>query len=237
MGRDIDQTFDAVVDATVDDVWQAISTGPGIDSWFMGRNEIHGGRLRTVFADCEITATEPGERFAFTTPVGADGRVIAYDFLIEARESGSTSVRMVATGFLPDDDWDDEYVAMSMGHAMFFRTLTEYLTFFAGATATPVTVNGPVVADWPAAWAALAAELGLADGPPQAGDPVTVRLAGRTAEGVVYFANAHTLGVRTTDALFRFVRGLDGPMIAMHHVFTGDAAESAWTEWMARVFG
>ena len=35
------------LDATPEQVWEAIATGPGIDSWFMGRNEIEpreGGR-------------------------------------------------------------------------------------------------------------------------------------------------------------------------------------------------
>ena len=37
------------VHATPEEVWQAIATGPGIDSWFMGRNEVEpgeGGRPR-----------------------------------------------------------------------------------------------------------------------------------------------------------------------------------------------
>jgi hypothetical protein len=37
------------LDATPEQVWEAVSTGPGVDSWFMGRNEIEGrvgGRTR-----------------------------------------------------------------------------------------------------------------------------------------------------------------------------------------------
>jgi uncharacterized protein YndB with AHSA1/START domain len=36
------------VDATPEEVWEAIATGPGVDSWFMGRNEVEprqGARL------------------------------------------------------------------------------------------------------------------------------------------------------------------------------------------------
>ena len=39
------------VDATPEEVWEAIATGPGIDSWFMGRNEVEpgeGGKARMV---------------------------------------------------------------------------------------------------------------------------------------------------------------------------------------------
>ncbi|HET9722312.1 MAG TPA: SRPBCC domain-containing protein, partial [Actinomycetota bacterium] len=35
---EIDKTIE--VGATPEQVWQAITTGPGLDSWFMGRNEV-----------------------------------------------------------------------------------------------------------------------------------------------------------------------------------------------------
>ena len=41
----------------------------------------------------------------------------------------------------------------------------------------------------------------------------------RPADGVVYFANAHTIGVRTPDALYRFLRGFGKPVVAAHHLF------------------
>jgi uncharacterized protein YndB with AHSA1/START domain len=232
MGREISEVHEVVVDAGVDDVWSAIATGPGIDSWFMGRNEVGDGVVRTGFGECEIVASEPGRRFAYTTPVGPDGRFIGYDFLVEGRAGGSTSVRIIASGFLPGDDWHDEYVAMEMGHALFFRTLVEYLTFFAGRTATPVDVSGPVVTDWPAAFTALARELGRPDAA-RPGDQVTVRVAGTTVGGVVYFVNDHCLAVRTPDALYRFVRGLNGRVLAMHHIFNPpEHPPEFWTTWL-----
>ena len=57
-------------------------------------------------------------------------------------------------------------------------------------------------------------------------------------EGVLYFANAHTIGVRTQDALYRFLRGFAKPAIAAHHLFAEDAdpaqAERAWGSWLDR---
>ena len=46
------------------------------------------------------------------------------------------------------------------------------------------------------------------------------------ADGVVYFANAHAIGVRTPDALYRFMRGFGKPVIAAHHLFAADPARS-----------
>ena len=42
-------------------------------------------------------------------------------------------------------------------------------------------------------------------------------------EGVLYFANAHTIGVRTQEALYRFLRGFGKPTLAAHHLFAEDA--------------
>jgi hypothetical protein len=52
--------------------------------------------------------------------------------------------------------------------------------------------------------------------------------------GTVYFENRHTLGVRTPHALYRFLRGLGGQMIASHHIFTGPDTdtEAAWATWL-----
>lgn len=239
MGHEFDDVFTAEVDASIDDIWQAIATGPGIDSWFMGRNEVADGVVRTVFADCAITASEVGKRFAFTSAVADDGRFIAYDFLIEGREGASTSLRLVSSGFLPGDDWADEYFAMTRGHALFFRTLLELLTFFPGRSATPVTVTGPMIGDWERAWSTLAAALGL-DHPAEVGDEVTIALdASAPIAGTVYFVNEHVIAVRATDAMYRLVRGLHGPMLGMHHVFADvDPAtvERLWQTWIDRVF-
>jgi hypothetical protein len=48
------------------------------------------------------------------------------------------------------------------------------------------------------------------------------------------------LGVRTGDALYRFLRGFRGPMVVSHHLFAEDVdqeqAEQAWQSWLTRLF-
>jgi hypothetical protein len=244
MGHEFEVTDSADVDATVDEVWQAIATGPGIDSWFMGRTEVANGTVRTAFGgytpEAPVSVSDPGKRFAYGAPPAPDGRFVAFDFLIEGRAGGSASIRLVTSGFLPGDDWAEEFDAMTKGGALYFSTLVEYLNHFAGRTATPVTAFGPPVDDWDRAWARLGAELGV-DRPVHTGDQVRISPDGKTTvDGVSYFANEHTVGVRTSDAIYRFVKGFHGPMIAMHHLFTPDTdgtqAEQAWQDWLARVF-
>ena len=48
--------------------------------------------------------------------------------------------------------------------------------------------------------------------------------------GVVYFANAHAIGVRTPDALYRFMRGFAKPVVAAHHLFGPDTRPDPDTE-------
>ncbi|MGH3762186.1 SRPBCC family protein [Actinophytocola sp.] len=253
MGHEFETADSVEVDATPEQVWQAIATGPGIDSWFMGRNEVDHdaatgrGVVRQSFGDYEpehrVTAWEPMRRFAYRTEDAPDGGFVAYEFLVEGRDRGATVLRMATSGFLPGDDWEAEYDAMTTGNALFFATLATYLRHFAGRTAVPVTVFGPPITDWDRTRATLLAALGLS-GTPKPGDRVRVEPAGlEPIDGEVYFVNADTLGVRTPDALYRFIRGFAGPIVAAHHLFGqagpgGDvpAVEHAWQSWLTTTF-
>jgi uncharacterized protein YndB with AHSA1/START domain len=247
MGHDFETSREFDLDATPEQVWEAIATGPGIDSWFMGRNDVQageGGTVRTAFGgyapESTVTAWDPLKRFAHHSGEAPDGRFMAYEFLIEGRAAGSTVLRVVTSGFLPGEDWESEYEAMTAGFDLFFGTLAEYVTHFAGRTATPVTAFGPPVADWSRAWAVLGDALGLT-GPPAVGDRVRFTPDGLAGvDGVVYLTNPDALALRTDDALYRFLRGFRGPMVASHHLFSGDGssggAERAWQAWLARTF-
>jgi uncharacterized protein YndB with AHSA1/START domain len=237
MGHQFAQHHQAEVPASPDEVWAAIATGPGIDSWFMGRNEVTAGAVRTVFGEytpeLEITGRDPARRFAYRSGQAPDGRFIAYEFLIEGRAGASTVLRTVTSGFLPGDDWAEEFEAMTLGGELYFRTLVEYLTHFAGRFAAPVTAFGPPGTNWSRDRSLLCRALGLAD-EAKPGDPAQVGPAG----GVVYVATAHAIAVRTADALYRFMRGFGKPVIAAHHLFSADAepdqARQAWEAWLSR---
>ena len=244
MGHQFAQHHEAEVPASPDEVWAAIATGPGIDSWFMGRNEVKAGAagtVRTVFGEytpeLEITGWDPAHRFAYGSGQAPDGRFIAYEFLIEGRAGASTVLRTVTTGFLPGDDWADEFEAMTLGGELYFRTLVEYLTHFAGRFAVPVTAFGPPGTSWSRDRSLLYRGLGLAE-PPEPGDRVRFTAEIGAQDGVVYLANAHAIGVRTPDALYRFMRGFAKPVIAAHHLFGADAepdqARQAWEAWLSR---
>jgi uncharacterized protein YndB with AHSA1/START domain len=244
MGHQFTEHNEAEVPATPDEVWAAIATGPGMNSWFMGRNEVKagtGGTVRTVFGDYapeqEITEWDPAHRFAYGSSPAPDGRFIAYEFLIAGRADGSTVLRIVTSGFLPGDDWADEFEAMRMGGEFYFRTLVEYLTYFAGRFAVPVTAFGPPGTSWPRDRSLLRRELGLGESA-QPGQPARIRGEVGPADGVVYFASADAIGIRTQDALQGFLHGFGKPVVAAHHLFGPDTeptrARRAWEAWLSR---
>ena len=92
MGHHFEDHEEAELQATPEQVWEAIATGPGIDSWFMGRNQVEpgeGGTVRTSFGgyapESTVTAWEPLKRLAYHSGEAPDGRFVAYEFLIEGR--------------------------------------------------------------------------------------------------------------------------------------------------------
>ena len=235
----VDDEFE--LDATPEEVWQAIASGPGIDSWFMGVSDVEpgvGGSVTTDFGGfaqrSEITAWEPTRHLAYTSEPSPDGRFIAFEYLLEAKDGGTTMMRQVATGFLPGDDWEAEFEAMVTGGLMYTRTLRSYVDHFTGRFGVPVSamVQHP---DFDRAWDRMRADLGLPAETAE-GDRVTLTPTGfAPIAGVIDYLADGYLGVRAADALYRFYRGFFGPGLG-HHVFTDGAdraqLEAEWQGWL-----
>lgn len=246
MAREFETRNEIEVDATPDQVWDAIATGPGIDSWFMGRTEVEpheGGTVRTTIGDdvaleSSVTAWDPPHRLAYRTPEGEDGTFHAFEILVEGRARGSTVVRVVHNCAL-GDDWEAEYDALKKGDRMYVRTLGAYLTHFAPRIATAsIFVVQPH--DHAEPMAALRAGLRLA-GAPADGDRVQLSPAGpQPIDGVVDYATPDILGLRTADSLYRFIQGHAGTVVVEQHAFFPDfdpkRAEAAWQCWLAAVY-
>jgi len=233
------------LDATPEQVWEAITTGRGMDGWFMGANEVdprEGGAVRTSLPgwalESIVTVWEPPTRFVHTTSEGADGRLMAFEYLIAGRADGGATLRFVHSGFLPGDDWEEEYDALRTGDPMFLHTLAQYLKHFRGRIATPISATGPRV-EAGRAWAGFKGALGPA-GAVAEGDPARLTPDGLApVAGVVDYVGPDCLGVRAGDGLYRFVHGLGGAVVLMHHLFSEvdrQAAERAWQAWLDRTF-
>jgi len=78
MAHEFEVREEIELDASPQEVWQAIATGPGVDSWFMGHNEIEpreGGRVTLMDGHIRgvVTLWQPPHRLSYTWNVFAPG--------------------------------------------------------------------------------------------------------------------------------------------------------------------
>jgi uncharacterized protein YndB with AHSA1/START domain len=230
--------------ASPEDVWEALTSSAGMDGWFMGTNDVEqrlGGAVRTSLPgftmESTITTWDPPHRFADESPEGEDGRLMAFAYEIEGRGGSRTLLRWVHSGFLPGDDWEAEYDALKNGDPAYIFKLAEYVEHFRGRKALPVAAFGPQL-DRERAFSVFTSELGLSSSP-AVGDPVDAALDGiGRIHGSVDYLSRDFLGVRTDDAMYRFIHGL-GTVALGHHIFTDidrEAADRAWQAWVDRAF-
>jgi uncharacterized protein YndB with AHSA1/START domain len=246
MPREFELRKEITLDATPEQVWEAIATGPGIDAWFMGRNQIEpreGGRSSMTIgedtSDGVVTAWEPQRRFAHRGDSPDGSTFMAFEWLIEGRGDGTTVLRLVQSGVL-GDDWETEYDALDKGWPMYLHQLGQYLTFFRGRPVTPVMAMQPGGGDPERVRSVFSRGLGL-DGPATEGDRVRLTPEGLAPiEGVIDYVSTDVLGARADDALYRFIRGFDGSVAVGHHLYSDDVdakeAEAAWQAWLGRLF-
>jgi uncharacterized protein YndB with AHSA1/START domain len=246
MGKAFELTYEHETDATPDEVWDAIATGPGLDAWFMGRNEVEpreGGKTRLEISgfgdEATIKVWQPPTRLVTEGAEGPDGSHHSFDYRVEPR-GNKTAVRWTHTGFLGSDNWELEYEGMGEGDPIYFAKLFEYLEHFRGRRATPVNVFHPGPADKDEGWTRFREALGL-EREVSVGDRVTLTPAGLPPiEGEVDVRSTTFLGVRSDDAMVRFMHVDWNRMVGLgHHLFAEDVPEDIeqrWATWLADVF-
>ena len=133
MGRELVKIVE--LDASPEQVWEAIATGPGISAWFVPHQveERQGGAMSAQFGGGfevtgEVRAWEPGQADPLRGGrAAAEGAAdYAFEFLVEGRDGGGTVLRFVQSGFL-DEGWEDEYSSLDKGWDLFFGNLRSYL--------------------------------------------------------------------------------------------------------------
>jgi len=133
--RLVDLTID--IDATLDEVWQALTTGEGIARWFAPHAAVtpgDGGSVSIGWDPKEmwsqpITVWEPMRRMQTASEMpSADGRVVrlAVDYYLEA-QGGRVRVRLVHSGFDDSGSWDDYIDGLDAGWTFFLFNLKHAL--------------------------------------------------------------------------------------------------------------
>ena len=228
------------VDATPDQVWQAIASGPGVDSWLMGQWEVDGANKTITFAmfsevsSGAITVWEPGHRFAWQEDENPDGTFTAREWLIEARDGGGTVLRGVHSGLL-GENWEAEYNGLSFGDNAYLKKLAVYLEHFAPRTSTAsLFLPGSVSKD---PWAAMTAAVGVSADPAD-GQPARLSVPGiEPVDGTVEFVvSPRVVGMRTEDAMYMLMHGLNGMTAATAQYFDDrdrSTETEAWQNWLS----
>jgi uncharacterized protein YndB with AHSA1/START domain len=133
--RGIDLTID--IDATLDEVWQALTTGEGIARWFAPHAEVTPGEGGSVSVGWDpkemwtqpITLWEPLRRMqtASEMPTAEGGMVrLAVDYYLEV-QGGRVRVRLVHSGFDDSGSWDDYIDGLDAGWTYFLFNLKHAL--------------------------------------------------------------------------------------------------------------
>lgn len=250
MGREMRKVIE--LDATPEQVWEAVATGPGIATWFVPSSveprvggavdQEFGGQMNAAGT---VTAYEPGRRFGYSGPPlepGTDGPQYAFEFLVEGRDGGSTVLTFVQSGFLDGEDWDNEYDSFDKGWDLFFGNLRAALTHFAGRPASGVVSAAYVAGSSDEAWPVLLRGLGLT-AMPALGDEITLAPAGAApVSGVVDVVTPEFLGLRSAHGLHRIgAEGDVGCGVSAYHYYYGepvdrDEVTAAWQGWLDGLF-
>jgi len=180
------KSWDVLVDAPAETVWQALTTGEGLSSWFppvaSASGEGVGSTVTFSWGEAmtwtsEVSAWEPGRHVQWSDDASAymgPGAAIVCDWTIEA-EGGKTRVRLVQSGFGDDVAWDGFFEGTDIGWRYFLLNLRRYAEDHPGRKRMMAWKRIPCGIARAAAWKHLAQSLAGSAGF-AAGDSVSLRV-------------------------------------------------------------
>ncbi|MEU1267678.1 SRPBCC domain-containing protein [Streptomyces sp. NPDC005799] len=242
MSKEFEIVREFEVDASPEEVWEAITNASGAYLWPMDPPEPRVGG-RAAFGST-VTAYDPPHRLTVRSEdVGFSVQSVnQLDHTIEAREEGRRAwVRYVHSGIFTDD-WDNQYDGASKHTDFYLHTLREYLTHFAPRPVTFAQLQGPEASQAADAFTAVGRALGLAEDTAAGARVRAHGPEGRTLDAVLDFRDPYFIGLRTGDALIRFFgrNHWGAPVGISVHDFAPDAdaktIEAAWQHWLDGVY-
>ncbi len=261
--RQFEQTLD--LQAPRDAVWKALTDADEMARWFAPRAEADlrvGGEMVWEWTDFyrwpqTIETLEPGShlrtRYDSSVEDGEGGkRPLFVDYFLSG-DGGTTTLRLVHSGFDEDARFDDEFDGISSGWPTELGSLRHYLENHRGKSRHVAWSHVALEMDADEAWATLTAPdaigCGVAIADVEAGAAFSFSTAdGDAFEGRVLRAGTReACGVATShgDAFLRIWAGSCGGTVnvwtwlAMYGDDVADAARAQQTRWdamLARIF-
>jgi len=154
--------------ATPEQVWEALSTGQGVQSWFAPIAEVEPGPGGKRFIKwCEgmegsqrNEIWEPNRHLRTVSDRGEDAPPTVVDYLIESR-GGITVLRMVHSGFGEGASFDSEFESTGSAWPVFLHMLKHSVEMGTASARNVSEFRMPGVTQ-AAAWAALMGPEGMA---------------------------------------------------------------------------
>lgn len=135
------------IEASPEDVWEALTTAHGLENWFPIEADVTpgvGGRIRSKWDDTtwfeeRIVRWEPGKILS-TTGVDGGWAGISTEFHLQS-DGAATVLRVVSSGFGPDDDWQEMLESFGLGWSFELNGLKHYLEGHKGSLRRIVRVS------------------------------------------------------------------------------------------------
>lgn len=217
--RKFEIVFDTELPGTPEQVWEAVTKDEA--AW--------------MFPTDQWPAVRPVEEYPHhlvTRMDGPDGWFNQLEHVLEPLEGGRAKLHYVHSGIFTDN-WDQQYDGASKHTEFYLHTLGQYLKYFDGRPVVFADIQAPSASQSPSGFVQLKKALGV-EGAVE-GDSVELDLDGvGQLSGEVDFSNEHFLGLRTSNAMYRFFgRNYFGAPVGMTvHDFSGRAdSEVLAEEW------
>lgn len=225
--RNFEIVYDTELPGTPERVWEAVTTGT--PAWMFPTDGWPDVKTVQEYPTHLVSRIE-----------GPDGWFNQLEHVLEPLDGGRARLHYVHSGIFADN-WDEQYDGASRHTEFYLHTLGQYLKYFDGQPVVFTDIQAPAASQAPDGFARLRRALGVNSA--GQGSRVDLELDGvGRLSGEVDFSNEHFLGVRTSDAMYRFFgRNAWGAPVGMTvHDFSGtgdpDATAKAWGGFLEKAY-
>jgi len=225
--REFEIVYDTELPGTPERVWEAVTAGT--PAWMFPTDQWPAVKTVQEYPNHLVSRMD-----------GPDGWFNQLEHVLEPLEGGRARLRYVHSGIFADN-WDEQYDGASRHTEFYLHTLGQYLQYFDGRPVVFTDIQAPAASQTADGFEQLRRALGVE--PAGQGSQVEVELDGvGRLSGEVDFSNEHFLGIRTSDALYRFFgRNAFGAPVGMTvHDFSGagdtETTAKAWGNFLEKVY-